>query len=109
VALSVRWDVCVSVGWRSLGCASLANLPREDLIPNGHPHTGSNILVICVNIMLLFDIINVCHLGGGEFIIFIAVKSWRSKLCVIRIIFEIILVQTLHAPYFQLEIKFHLG
>jgi hypothetical protein len=24
VDLSVRWDVCVSVGWRSLGCGSLS-------------------------------------------------------------------------------------
>jgi hypothetical protein len=61
-------------------------LPRSDLIPNGDPHMGSNILVICINIMLLLDIINVWHLGGRDFIIFIAVISWSDKICVIRII-----------------------
>jgi hypothetical protein len=29
VAISVRWDVCVSLGWDSLGCGSLAEYDDE--------------------------------------------------------------------------------
>jgi hypothetical protein len=67
-------------------------LPRADLIPNGYPDMGSNILVIGVNIILLFDIINVWYLGGRDFIILISVISGSHKVCVIRVILEIILV-----------------
>jgi hypothetical protein len=37
-------------------------LNRADLTPNGYPNMGSNILVICINIILLFNIINVRHI-----------------------------------------------
>jgi hypothetical protein len=53
---------------------------------------ASNILVICVNFIPLLDIINICYLGERDFIIFIAVISWRLKVCLIRAILEITLV-----------------
>jgi hypothetical protein len=61
-------------------------------VHRAYPHMGSNTLVICVNIILLFDIINVLNLGGKDFIIFISVISWSHKVCIIRVILEIILV-----------------
>jgi hypothetical protein len=66
---------------------------------------GSNILVICVNIILILDIINILHLGVRDLIIFISVISWRHKVCVIRVIFEITLVHLCTKFLFNGDVK----
>jgi hypothetical protein len=80
-------------------------LPRSDIIPNGDPHMGSNILVICINIMFLLYFINVWHLGGRDFIIFISVISWSDKICVIRIILKVIFVHSRTNFIFNSNVK----
>jgi hypothetical protein len=55
---------------------------------------GSNILIICVNIMLFLDVINIWHLGRRDFVIFITIICWCDKICVVRIILKIVFVHS---------------
>jgi hypothetical protein len=59
---------------------------------------GSNILIICVNIMFFLDVINIWHLGRRDFIIFITIKSWCDKIIIVRIILEVV-VKLLPLPH----------
>jgi hypothetical protein len=67
---------------------------------------GANILVICVNIMLFLDVINIRHLGRTDLIIFITVKSWCNKVRILRIILKIVLVHSRTKFLFNGNVKF---
>jgi hypothetical protein len=66
---------------------------------------GSNILIICVNIMLFLDVINIWNLGGSDFIIFITVRSWCDKVRIVRIILKVVLGRSRTKFIFNVDVK----